>query len=118
MSQYYCNWGDNQKFDVLKYSDGSYAFRSVANGQCLNVWGDSRDDGGQIGFYNCEGADNSRFWIWNNNNGQPSISGKNSNKCLDSGWYNYGVGSPSLVQYGCWGGPNQSFNLNFTWGGY
>jgi hypothetical protein len=118
LSQYDCFGGDNQKFDLIKYPDNSYALRNPASGNCLNNWGASSNDGAQQGQYACDGTESSRYWIWNNDNGQKSISNIGSNKCLDSGWYNYDKGNSEYKQYSCWSGSDQSFNINFIWGGY
>lgn len=115
--QYTCVWNPNQQFDLLKYSDGSFGLRSAANGQCINNWGDSQSDGTAVGFYDCAGTPNSRYFIWPDGSGA-SISNVSSQKCLDPGQNNYDTQNPAYVQWQCYYGQNQIFNIYFNWGSY
>jgi hypothetical protein len=57
-----------------------------------------------------------QFWIWANGRGGTSISNKASSKCVEPGWNNVTQGEQAFIQWDCWGGINQSFDVTFTSG--
>jgi hypothetical protein len=117
LAQWSCNSGANQRFDLLKYADGSYALRNAITGRCVDNGG-SAENGSAVGMDTCGKPGEGQFWVWANGRGGTSISNKASSKCVEPGWNNVTQGQQAFIQWDCWGGINQSFDVAFTSGGY
>jgi hypothetical protein len=112
--QYSCSpTATNDKFQLLRQTDGSYWIQGVGSGKCLNVQGGSLADNAAIIQYTCSSSANTKFRV-EPVAGKPTvrIRGVQSGKCLNvpnaSTADNVG-----LIQYTCTttGATNEQFYL-------
>jgi hypothetical protein len=87
-------------------ADGAALVRSASSGRCLDVPGQSQNDGTQLDIWDCNSGANQQ-WAY--------ASGKElqvyGNKCLDA--YGQGRTNGTVADiYTCNGGSNQQWNLN------
>ncbi len=127
VQQYWCNGGANQQFYFDSYpEDGMVVqLKSDSNeSRCMDVPGSSRNPRVKLQTYGCHNDPNQLFRFVRRANGlytiQPVhasfIGYKNGGQCLD---IPNGVTQPGtrIQQYGCKGGANQLFRLQYNHNG-
>lgn len=94
----------------LKVGD-IYSLVASFSNKCVDVAGQSPDDGAALQQYECNGTAAQKFRLIQNPSGALSLQNINSGKCLDIENMSQQNGAV-LQQWGCGGTGNQSLNLN------
>lgn len=83
MAQNPCNGAATQQFNAQAVGDGSYYLTSVTTGNCVDVSGNSTDDGAQVISYQCHNGTNQQ-WKPQSITGSTEVAlvNVNSGKCL------------------------------------
>lgn len=105
-----------QRFRLKPAGSGYYLITGTYNNRhlCLDVQGNSTENGAPVQQANCHGQDNQLWRLVDMGNGQFQIVSKRSSKCLDVAWDNdrYAHSNGARIQqWDCYG-PNQ---LNQLW---
>ena len=80
------------------------------SGSCLDVSGESLDDGASIIQWPCHGGDNQQWRLEGVADGYSRIVSRHSGKCLDVSGGSADDGA-SIIQWQCHGGDNQQWRL-------
>lgn len=68
---------------VSSISEGDFIIRSVATNKCIDISNSSKDDGGKVQEWDCNGSSAQTFHLSTTSNGYYKIINVNSNKALD-----------------------------------
>lgn len=93
---YYCNGGDNQKWEYTEGSTPGYGqFRNIASGKCLDVRDAAVYDGAVIQQYHCTGVANQQ---WRFDSATGHLKALHSGLCASAEGLNY---KDRVVQNSC-----------------
>ena len=117
LQQWSYNGGSNQKFKLVKNSDGTYCIYtgSSSYSKVLDVAGKSKADGANIAQYTYNGGTNQRFYIEEVKSGVYAIKTAVSSgaSCMDV--YNWSTSNGgNIAQWTYWGGDCQLWYLEAT----
>jgi hypothetical protein len=103
-----CHGGDNQAWRIERSDDG-YNSRLVSrrSGKCLDVRGESRDDGAPVIQWQCHGGANQQWRLEAVGTGYRFVA-RHSGKCLDVAGSSTDDGT-AIIQWQCHGGANQTW---------
>ncbi|HEX8697746.1 MAG TPA: RICIN domain-containing protein [Myxococcaceae bacterium] len=104
--QWWCGWGDNQRFVFHDNYDGTYTIQVKHSGKCLDAYGYD------IVQQNCNGADHQKFWLENVGDDYVAIHPKHTYGCFDVYW-NLTTPGTGVIRWDCHGGWNQHFKLSY-----
>lgn len=112
ITQDYSNlFGNNQtwRIEPTLYAN-EFNIRSSSNNQCLNV--PTYTEGAYLNTANCSSNAGVRFRIKSDKYGRPTLVSSMTGKCVDVPNSSKLAGE-KLVQWGCHGGANQAWSLNY-----
>jgi len=92
----------NAPATIWKFKDGQIV---NSDGKCLDIFGDHKSDGSDVGIYSCWGGANQK---WEQKNG--NLVNPATGKCLDIAGDHKSDHSVIDI-WGCWGGANQKWDL-------
>ncbi len=101
---------DNQKFEFINNSDGTYSIRPLFSRRCVDVAGESISDFANIHLWDCWGGNNQKWRIYSVGKDTYAIINVHSGKALEV----YGgltVDGGNINQYPYYGYNNQKWRL-------
>jgi len=107
-----CNYGSNQYFQLVDYSNGYYHIKNIPDNKCVQapdtVWGE------QLWIHDCNVGDNTVWWseVWYNSPGAWAFVNKYNGLCMDL-YQGNSTNGTKIIQWGCNGHWNQLWIQNY-----